>query len=165
MSISNHWQCNCLFNSLVRVTSEPCITGLSRVIHQWPVLTKDESCRQHFQVTVTPWINTLRPRQNGRQFPRFHWTLFLSPKSPIDNKSSLVQIMAWRQIGNKPLPEPVMTHFNDAYMCVTRPRWVKDCEKACCIETEKILHNSSRLTHWGRVIHICVCNLSHHWFS
>ena len=38
------------------------------------------------------------------------------PRSPIDNKSSLVQVMAWRRTGDKPLPEPMMTQFNDAYM-------------------------------------------------
>ena len=38
------------------------------------------------------------------------------PKGPIDNKSALVQIMAWRREGNKPLPEPMVSHFTDAYM-------------------------------------------------
>ena len=38
------------------------------------------------------------------------------PRSPIDNKPALVQVMAWRQIGDKPLPEPVMAQFTDAYM-------------------------------------------------
>ena len=28
------------------------------------------------------------------------------PKSPIDNKPALIQVMAWHQAGNKPLPEP-----------------------------------------------------------
>ena len=28
------------------------------------------------------------------------------PKGPNDNKWALVQVMAWRQIGNKPLPDP-----------------------------------------------------------
>ena len=37
-------------------------------------------------------------------------------KGPIDNKSSLVQVMAWHQIGDKPLHEPMMSQFNDAYM-------------------------------------------------
>ena len=27
--------------------------------------------------------------------------------------------MAWRRTGNKPLSEPMMTQFNDAYMCHT----------------------------------------------
>ena len=38
------------------------------------------------------------------------------PKGPIDNKSSLFQIMAWRRIGDKPFPEPMWTQFADAYM-------------------------------------------------
>ena len=37
-------------------------------------------------------------------------------KGPIDNKWSLVQVMAWRRTGDKPLHEPMMTQFNDAYM-------------------------------------------------
>ena len=38
------------------------------------------------------------------------------PMIPIDNKPALVQIMAWRRIGDKPLPGPHMTQFTDAYM-------------------------------------------------
>ena len=43
-------------------------------------------------------------------------SLNIVPKRPIDNKSSLVQVMAWRRKGDKPLHEPMMTQFNDAYM-------------------------------------------------
>ena len=43
-------------------------------------------------------------------------SLKLVPRSPIDNKPALVQVMAWRRIGNKPLPEPMMTQFTNAYM-------------------------------------------------
>ena len=38
------------------------------------------------------------------------------PRSSINNKSALVQVMAWHQTGNNPLPEPLMTQFTDAYM-------------------------------------------------
>ena len=38
------------------------------------------------------------------------------PKGPIDNKSALVQVIAWCRTGDKPLPEAMMTQFNDAYM-------------------------------------------------
>ena len=38
------------------------------------------------------------------------------PKGPIDNNPTLVQIMAWRRIGDKPLSEPMFTRFTDAYM-------------------------------------------------
>ena len=37
-------------------------------------------------------------------------------KNPIDNNPALVQVMAWRWWGDKPLPEPVHTQFTDAYM-------------------------------------------------
>ena len=65
-------------------------------------------------------INTLRPRQNGRYFADdiFKW-IFLNenvwisikislkfvPQGSINNIPSLVQIMAWRRPGNKPLSE------------------------------------------------------------
>ena len=38
------------------------------------------------------------------------------PKGPGDNKSMLVQVMAWRRTGDKPLLEPMPTQFIDAYM-------------------------------------------------
>ena len=66
-------------------------------------------------------LNTLRPRQNGRRFAddtldenlelrlRFHWSFF--PKGPINNNPALVQIMAWRRSGDKPLSEPMMVYW------------------------------------------------------
>ena len=38
------------------------------------------------------------------------------PRSPIDNKPALVQVMAWRRTGDKSLPEPMLAQFTDAYM-------------------------------------------------
>ena len=37
-------------------------------------------------------------------------------RSPIDSKLVLVQVVAWRRIGDKPLPGSMMTQFTDAYM-------------------------------------------------
>ena len=37
-------------------------------------------------------------------------------KGPIANIPALVQIMAWRRIGDKPLCEPMLVEFTDAYM-------------------------------------------------
>ena len=45
---------------------------------------------------------------------KFHWSLF--SKGPIDNKSALVQVMAWRWTGGKSLLEPMLTQFTAAYM-------------------------------------------------
>ena len=39
------------------------------------------------------------------------------PEGPIDNKSVLVLAVAWHQIGNKLLPEPMMAKIYDA-LCV-----------------------------------------------
>ena len=37
-------------------------------------------------------------------------------EGPTDDKPSLVQVMAWRRADDKPLPEPMMPQFTDAYM-------------------------------------------------
>ena len=38
------------------------------------------------------------------------------PRSSIDNKPALVQVMAWCQTGDKPLPELMETQFTNTYM-------------------------------------------------
>ena len=43
-------------------------------------------------------------------------SLKIVPRSSIDSKAVLVQVMTWRRTGNKPLPELMMTQFTDAYM-------------------------------------------------
>ena len=87
----------------------------------------------HNYLTVKYFINTLRPGQNGRHFtdillnenvwiPNEISLKFVS-KGPINNIPSLVQIMAWRRPGDKPLSEPMMVSLL-AHICVTRPQWV-----------------------------------------
>ena len=44
-------------------------------------------------------------------------------KGPINNIPALVQIMAWRRPGDKPLSEPMMVSL-PTHICVTRPQWV-----------------------------------------
>ena len=83
-------------------------------------------------------LNTLRPRQNGRHFPDDTFErIFLNdnvrilikislkfvPKGPIINIPSLVQIIAWRRPGDKPLSEPMMVSLL-THICVTWPQWV-----------------------------------------
>ena len=38
------------------------------------------------------------------------------PRNPVDNTAALIQVMAWRWTGDKPLPEPMLTQFTDTYM-------------------------------------------------
>ena len=46
-------------------------------------------------------------------------------KGTIDNNSPLVQVMAWHRTGDKPLPEPMMTCFSDAYVRHSAPMsWI-----------------------------------------
>ena len=82
-------------------------------------------------------INTLRPGQNGRRFAdNIFKCIFLNenvwipiktslfvPEGPINNIPTLVQIMAWRQPGDKPLSEPMMVRLL-THICVTWPQWV-----------------------------------------
>ena len=85
-------------------------------------------------------LNTLRPRQNRRHFADdiFKW-IFLNeniwipikislkfvPQGPINNIPALVQIMAWRRPGDKPLSGPMVVRL-PTHRCVTRPQWVNN---------------------------------------
>ena len=52
---------------------------------------------------------------------RFHYFSFL--KGPINNILALVQMMAWRRAGDKPLSESMLVCLL-THICVTRPQWV-----------------------------------------
>ena len=84
-------------------------------------------------------VNTLRPRQDERHFADdiftciffnenccilIKFSLKYAHKGPINNNPALVQIMAWRRSGDKPLSEPMMISLL-THICVTRPQWVK----------------------------------------
>ena len=83
------------------------------------------------------WFNSLRPRQDGRLFPDIFKSIFFNenvqilikisltfvPKAPINNIPALVQIMAWRRPGDKPLSKPMMVSLL-THICVTWPQWV-----------------------------------------
>ena len=83
-------------------------------------------------------INSLRPRQSERHFADdiFNYislieniwipikiSLKFFPMGPNNKIPALVQIMAWRHPGDKPLSEP-MIYSLPTHICVTRPQWV-----------------------------------------
>ena len=95
-------------------------------------------CYPHYYHVCHDIVNTLRPRQNGRHFADdIFKCIFLNenagillkislkfvPKVRINNIPALVQIMAWRRPGDKPLSEPMMINLL-THICVTRPQWV-----------------------------------------
>ena len=55
------------------------------------------------------------------------------PRSPLDSKPAVIQVMARHRTGDKPLSEPMMTQFTDAYIYAalweeesTNPLWPSD---------------------------------------
>ena len=80
---------------------------------------------------IVPYIHSSPSWQNGSHFRRWHFSMHflkwhsynsnsnfteICSQESNDNKPAVVQVMAWRQIGDKPLPEPMMAQFTDAYM-------------------------------------------------
>ena len=63
------------------------------------------------------------------------------PKDPINNIPALVQKMAWRRQGDKPLSEPIMVRLL-THICVTRPQWVN---MATCLDNGVIADDSCRI--------------------
>ena len=116
---------------------------------------------KHVYIVEQDWspslcFNTLRPRQNGRHFAddifkciflnenvsvSIKNSLKFAPKGPINNISPLVQIMAWRRPGDKPLSEPMMVRL-PTQICVILPQWVNNPK-------EELWCWDSPVTVWG----------------
>ena len=101
------------------------------------------SDRLSLEAFVCNCVRSFRPRQNARHLPDdifkstfLNENVWISLKISlkfvlevrINNIPSLVQIMAWRLPGDKPLSEPMMDD-SLTHICVTRPQWVKIMRK------------------------------------
>ena len=119
-------------------------------------------------------IITLRPSRNEQHFADdifkrifFNENVWISIKislkfvlkGPINNIPALVQIMAWRRPGDKPLSEPMMVRLLmhicwDYYtivvsdICFTRPQWVMHAIPAKLWNIWKAHWEHSYLTVW-----------------
>ena len=95
--------------------------NLLQLIHMRACIV--DSIKYVLMLAPHPCLNPLRPRQNGGHFPddiikciflnENVWisitnSLKFVPKGPINNIPALVQIMAWRRPGDKPLFEPMV---------------------------------------------------------
>ena len=100
-----------------------CRQATSHYLSQcWPTILSP------YGVTRPQWVNSSPSKLNGRHFAdvfkclneKFCILITISlkfvPKCPIANKWTLVQVMAWFRTGDKPLSEPMLTQFTDAYM-------------------------------------------------
>ena len=108
-----------------------CTCKLPMLFMAWQVLSVSIQC-------FTLGLNWLRPRRDRRHFAddsfkcvflnENEWislriSLKFVPKVRNNNIPSLVQIMAWRRPGDKPLSEPMVVSL-PTHICVTRPQWV-----------------------------------------
>ena len=102
------------------------------------LLSRSVGCQRRGVNVHSSTFNTLRPRQDGRHFPddtfkrifmnenvriSINISLKFVPMSLINKFPSLVQIMAWRRLGDKPLSEAMMVNLL-THICVTRLQWV-----------------------------------------
>ena len=136
--VSDHQPHGCELNRLFRrwskKTSKLRVTGLCVGNSPVPVNSphKGPVTRNMLPFDdVIMYYNTFRSKQSGRYFPDdIYKCIFLNenacilikislklvPIGPIENKSALVEAMAWRRTGDKPLSEPMMVQFPYAYM-------------------------------------------------
>ena len=122
-----------VLNKICRFRVDPVVTVGACNYQHW------SGCISGFhELTDLASLNTLRPRPNGRHFPDdifkciflnenvwilINISLKFVPKGLINNIPALVQIMAWRRPGDKPLSEPMLVRLL-THICVTRPQWV-----------------------------------------
>ena len=127
-----------------RPPTPPTTTTLSKFIIS---RRKHMYCLRNVDDQQAARINTLRPRQNGRQFTDDTYKcIFLNenvwipikispkfvPNGLINNIPALVQIMAWRRPGDKPLSGPMMDRL-PTHICVTWPQWFKIANMLTCV--------------------------------
>ena len=97
---------------------------------------QQKSYQIQIQIQLIKYKYTMRPRQNCRHFTDdvlfIQISLKIVSKGPIYNKPTLVQIMAWGWVGNKPLSDQWWPGLL-MHECITRPKWVHiKCSVADC---------------------------------
>ena len=116
-----------LFNCCKEVINAPPVPSISRCIH---------IVYRHKNVSEYQWSNFIyncmstflhyvhcKDALLDSSAPGGERCESLTRVDEINNIPTLVQIMAWRRPGNKPLSEPMMVILL-THICVTRPQWV-----------------------------------------
>ena len=94
-----------------------------------PVISYNYNCYKHIEAE-TKWPPFSRRHfemhfLNEIELISIKISLKFVPKGPINNIPALVQIMAWRRPGDKPLPETITLLASLlTYICVARSQWV-----------------------------------------
>ena len=140
--------------------------------YYWPLW--EEPCgHRRVSLAKDQWyrvlIISLRPRQDGRHFADdifmciffnenccilIKFSLKYVRKGPIDNNPALVEIMAWRRSGDKPLSQPMMISL-PTDICVARLQ---------CVNLNKLSSKQSRCGNFNRRnAHVTSLHQSHCW--
>ena len=113
-------------------------------------------------------FNTLRPRQNGRHFAddifkyiflnKNAWislkiSLKFVPRVQINNILALVQIMAWRRLGDKPWSEPMMVLYWRIYASLG----LNELIELYCLIASQICNRCSG-TGWYQRTSLAICH-------
>ena len=129
--------CSAYNDNKANIYQEEDFTGI-QCLCRFITMSESKTASEHHWVPCNDAINTLRPRQNGRHFPDniFNWILLnenvwisidislkFVPKGTIYNIPTLVQVMAWRLPGDKPLSELMMVRLQ-MHICATWPQRV-----------------------------------------
>ena len=122
------WACTYFFSSIHKLYRACIDIGWARQNFAGHIHLKnhvpDGHVNEMLNVNVKHWSSPTG--RNGRHFADDNY-IFLNqndrilirislkfvPRSPADNIPLLVQIMAWCQSGDKPVSEPMLTHFTD----------------------------------------------------
>ena len=126
-TLTHAWMCN--------VIKSEKVNHIEKLSQLSLITTSDNACRWHVTgqplcVALTHWVRDKMTAIFQTTFSNaFSWMkmyefrLKFVPKGPINNIPALVQIMAWRRPGDKPLSEPMMVSLL-THICVTRLQWV-----------------------------------------
>ena len=128
---------------ILYMAQQLCCCGMFKMLLWYDSLqwryTKTNFQPGHHIAHVWTYLNSLRPRPNRCHFAddifkcifenENEWissriSLKFVPKVRINNIPALVEIMAWRRPGDKPLSGQMMVSLL-THTCVTRPQWVK----------------------------------------
>ena len=112
-----------ILNPVLNTSMFFCITFGWELVPSWiPIANRNTQHMKNYRCHVSniPPIQMSCLHENDR-IP-IHSSLKYVWRSPINHLTELIQVMAWRRTGDKPLPEPRMTQ----YMCGTRGRGVNN---------------------------------------
>ena len=105
------------------------------MVNQWAEVYIYKKNRRHFADDIFNCISV-----NENVWIPIKISLKFVPHGPINNIPALVQIMAWRRPGDKPLSGPMMVKL-PTHICVTRPQWVNgqtDTKIWLCYQNNKL---------------------------